>query len=172
MSHIISRSLCRFRKEERGAALVEFTFVLPIMLIFFAVTIEGARMMWSYQAASAGVRDASRYLALVAPPNVCISQTAIQTWLEDPKNEDVYDTFSVIVQEAISGGSIYPGDVTINSVTPTCHHGEHTGLHFGLVLVSASITIDFPFGGLFALIGGSLPGFTATVADQHRVFGT
>jgi Flp pilus assembly protein TadG len=163
MSHTISRSLCRFRKEERGAALVEFALVLPIMLVFFGVTIEGARMMWSYQAASAGVRDASRYLAMVAPIDVCTSQNAVAGYTAE---------LETIVATAISGGSIYPGGITINSVTPTCAQGTHTGLHFGLVQVSASVTIDFPFGGLFTLAGGGLPGFTATVTDQHRVFGT
>ena len=38
----------RFSKEESGAALVEFAILLPMMLLVFAVIIEGGRLMWSY----------------------------------------------------------------------------------------------------------------------------
>ena len=83
------------------------------------------------------------------------------------------DDLEKIVMVSISGATIYPGDITINSVTPRCVQGAHTGLHFGVVEVTASITIDYPFGRIFTLVGNrALPGFTATVADQHRVYGT
>jgi Flp pilus assembly pilin Flp len=160
----ISSLIARFRDDQRGAALVEFAMVLPIMLIFFGTTVEGARMMWSYQAAASGVRDASRYLAMVAPIDICTSTTAVSGYADRLKD---------IVLVSVSGATIYPGDVTINSVTPRCAQGTHTGLHFGVVEVTASITIDYPFGRVFSLVGNSaLPGFTATVTDQHRVFGT
>ncbi len=161
---VISKLLGRFRRDDRGAALVEFALVLPIMLIFFGTTVEGARMMWSYQAASSGVRDASRYLAMVAPIDACTSATAVAGFADDLED---------IVLVSVSGATIYPGDITINSVTPQCVQGDHTGLDFGVVEVTASITIDFPFGRLFTLVGNrALPGFTARISDQHRVFGT
>ncbi|MDG4647348.1 pilus assembly protein [Roseibacterium sp. SDUM158017] len=164
MIRTVSRSIRRFRRDQRGAALVEFAMVLPIMLIFFGTTVEGARMMWSYQAASSGVRDASRYLAMVAPIDACTSATAVDGFTQDLER---------IVRVSISGATVYPGDVTVNSVLPRCVQGTHTGLHFGVVEVTASITIDFPFGRLFTLVGNrALPGLTATVTDQHRVFGT
>jgi Flp pilus assembly protein TadG len=160
----ISQALSRFRQDQRGAALVEFAMVLPIMLIFFATTVEGARMMWSYQAATSAVRDASRYLAMVAPIDACTSATAVTGYTDDLEE---------IVMVSISGATIYPGDITINSVTPRCVQGAHTGLHFGVVEVTASITIDYPFTRIFTLVGNSpLQGFTATVSDQHRVYGT
>jgi Flp pilus assembly pilin Flp len=163
MRHI-SPILRRFRRDERGAALVEFAMILPIMLIFFATTVEGARMMWSYQAAASGVRDASRYLAMVAPIDACTSATAVSGYSSDLRG---------IVLGSVSGATIYPGDITINSVTPSCVQGTHTGLHFGVVEVTASITIDYPFGRIFTLVGNrALPGFTATVSDQQRVYGT
>jgi Flp pilus assembly protein TadG len=107
----ISQALSRFRQDQRGAALVEFAMVLPIMLIFFATTVEGARMMWSYQAATSAVRDASRYLAMVAPIDACTSATAVTGYTDDLEE---------IVMVSISGATIYPGDITINSVTPSC----------------------------------------------------
>jgi len=156
--------IARFRDDQRGAALVEFAMVLPIMLVFFGTTVEGARMMWSYQAAASGVRDASRYLAMVAPIDVCANANSVSGYA---------DALEDIVMVSVSGATIYPGDITINSVTPSCAQGTHTGLHFGVVEVTASITIDYPFGRIFTLVGNSaLLGFTATVTDQHRVFGT
>lgn len=164
MPPLLSNALSRFRRDQSGAALVEFAMVLPIMLIFFATTVEGARMMWSYQAASAGVRDASRYLAMVAPIDACVSAGSVSGFTGEVED---------IVRVSITGATIYPGDITINSVTPTCTQGTHTSLHFGVVQVTATITIDYPFGRLFTLVGDrALPGFTATVSDQHRVFGT
>src|SRR5687767_807230 len=67
----ICPQLARLARNERGVALVEFAILLPILLLLFAVTIEGTRMMWSYQTAIAGVRDAARYLGRITPSNVC-----------------------------------------------------------------------------------------------------
>ena len=51
--------------------MVEFAILLPILLLVFAVIVEGGRLMWSYQTVVAGVRDATRYVARAAPANIC-----------------------------------------------------------------------------------------------------
>ena len=69
----ISQSLKAFGKCDRGAVLVEFAIMLPVFLLTFAVIFEGGRMLWSYQATAAGVRDASRYLARISPETICVN---------------------------------------------------------------------------------------------------
>ncbi|MCB2131090.1 MAG: pilus assembly protein, partial [Rhodobacteraceae bacterium] len=56
------RSLRRLLRRDDGAILVEFALALPILLIFFAVIVEGTRMMKNYHTAISGVRDATRFM--------------------------------------------------------------------------------------------------------------
>ncbi len=60
-----------FYRSTSGAALVEFVIVFPMMILFFVMIVEFGRLYWGYQSVVAGVRDASRYLARVAPVDIC-----------------------------------------------------------------------------------------------------
>lgn len=155
----------RFSKEESGAALVEFAILLPMMLLVFAVIIEGGRLMWSYQSVNAGVRDAARYLARVAPANICTSGGSVAGYQSD---------LETIVRETIGGDTIFPSKIVINSVTPSllCVAGSYRISPAPVVEVNASMTIQFPFSGVFDLNDQTLGTMTKTVSDQSRVFGT
>ncbi|MGO4914750.1 TadE/TadG family type IV pilus assembly protein [Pseudogemmobacter sp. W21_MBD1_M6] len=153
-----------FAKAEHGAVLVEFAIVLPLMLLFFAITIESARMFWSYQSAIAGVRDASRYLARVAPVDICLTSGGLDSYAAQLKT---------IVESDIGGNPVLPTLVTINSVTPTvsCINGGYRTDPAPMATVSANMTIVFPFGNLFTLFGSGLTSVTTDVVDQSRIFG-
>ncbi|SLN73315.1 TadE-like protein [Roseovarius albus] len=155
----------RFRADERGAALVEFAIMLPMMLLLFAVVIEGGRLMWSYQAVNAGVRDATRYLARVTSSEICADGGSVAGYTSDLEN---------IVRQTIGGTSIFPTNITVDSVTPSlnCVAGTYRVSPAPVVQITATMTIEFPFSGLFGLNGSSLSTMTKTVADQSRVFGT
>ena len=62
--------LLRLARNDDGVAIVEFAIALPMMLLVFAVIIEGSRLMIAYQSTIAGVRDATRYLSSVLPRRV------------------------------------------------------------------------------------------------------
>jgi Flp pilus assembly protein TadG len=154
----------RFTSGEHGAVLVEFAIVLPIMLLFFALTTEAARMMWSYQTVIAGVRDAGRYMARVVPADICDaggSVTALSTTLKD------------IVEKDIGGASLFPSKVTVNSVTPSfsCVSGTYRVSPAPVGRVTANVTIQFPMGGVLDLFGSALSSVTTDVADNARIFG-
>lgn len=154
-----------FLGDESGTALVEFAMLLPMLLLVFAVIIEGGRLMWSYQSVNAGVRDAARYLARIAPGDICSSGGSVGTYtaaLED------------IVRQKSGGGSIFPSKITVDSVLPTltCVAGSYRVSPAPVVEVTVTMTITFPFAGLFAFNGQSLGTLTKTVSDQSRVFGT
>lgn len=154
-----------FARDERGAALVEFAIILPMMLLLFAVIIEGSRMMISFQAAISGVRDATRYLSRVAPVDICSSGGSVAGYSTQ---------LQTIVSQGISGNSVFPTAVTVNFVTPSfsCVAGTYRVSPAGVAQVTANVTITFPFAGLFPLTGGNLPQITTNVTDAARIFGT
>lgn len=161
----IRHAFDRFRRCQSGAALVEFAILLPLLLLTFSVIIEGGRLMWSYQTVVAGVRDASRYLARVAPSDLCVTGgnvAGFQTQLEQ------------IVRTARGGAQIFPTGITVNSVVPThaCVAGPYRISPAPVTTVTASLTITFPFAPLFAFAGQTLGTVNTTVTDQSRVYGT
>ncbi|MGP1357701.1 TadE/TadG family type IV pilus assembly protein [Roseicyclus sp.] len=159
-----------FARDERGAALVEFALLLPILLLFFAVTVEGGRMMWSYQAANAGVRDAARFLARSAPFDVCAPGGSLADHVAGLETD-----LATIVASANSGAALYPGGVTVEGVTSAldCVSGNFRNSPVAVVRVTATVRIDLPFGALLDFGGnGARPALTATISDEHRVFGS
>lgn len=159
----IYTSLRRMLRNDSGAALVEFAILLPLILLVFAVVIEGGRLMWAYQSVNAGVRDASRYLARIAPESVCSggSLAAYQPTLES------------IVRNRIDGASFLPSGITVNAVTPslTCVAGTFRVSPAPVAQVTASLTVTFPFAGVVAFAGGALGTVTTSISDQSRVYG-
>ena len=155
--------LVRQARSEDGAVLVEFALVFPIMLLFFAVIVESSRMMLSYQMAIDGVRDAGRYLARIAPVDICSggSVAGYATKMRD------------IVEEDIGGNALFPAMVTVNSVTPSvsCVSGSYRTDPAPVATVSANLTITFPLGSIFGLFGASLTSVTTTVSDSARIYG-
>jgi Flp pilus assembly protein TadG len=161
----IPRSFRRMGRCDEGAALVEFAIILPMMLLVFAIIIEGSRMLLSYQAAISGVRDAARYLSRVVPTDICTTGGSVSG--HDP-------TLLSIVGNSTSGGSIMPSAVTVNSVTSSlaCIAGTYRVNPAPVATVTASISISFPFSGLFTLTGNSLSQITTSITDRSRIFGT
>lgn len=165
MKTLITARLAAFRRDESGVALVEFAMMLPLMLLIFAVIIEGGRMMWSYQAAISGVRDAARYLARVAPQDICSSGGSVAGY--EPQ-------LTAIVRESIDGDALFPSGLQVASVTPSlaCIAGSYRISPSPVVQVQANLTMTFPFAGIFSLNGGSRPAISTVITDQSKVYGT
>lgn len=161
------RLIKRFWRDTGGAALVEFAIVLPIMMLTFAMIIEGSRLMWSYQVTISAVRDATRYLGRVTPRDICEpGSTASIT--------DFNSTLNLIVANSAAGTTIFPSGITLNSVTPSlsCPILSLGSDPTPIAQVTANITVTFPFSGVFSFAaGGNLSALTKTVSDQTRVFG-
>ncbi len=154
----------RFARNDDGAILVEFGLVMPVMLLLLAVTLESARLMWSYQSVIAGVRDASRYLSRVTPADICTSGGSVA---------GLTTTLKSIVEQDINGNNLFPSSVTVNSVTPSlsCVSGTYRMNPAPVGQVSANITIQFPLGGILTLFGSGATSVTTDVADTSRIFG-
>lgn len=155
-----------FARREDGAVLAEFVLVLPLMLIFFGVTIEAARTFWAYQATIAGVRDATRYVARVEDMTICNDPGAsLDGWQA---------TVTDMVRNASDGTLIFPASITVPSVTAalTCASGDYRAGTVPVVTVTAFLDITFPFARVFELAGLTLPTASTQVSDQGRIFGT
>ncbi|WP_204115200.1 TadE/TadG family type IV pilus assembly protein [Shimia biformata] len=154
-----------FAKDQKGAALVEFGLMLPILILLFAMVVEGGRLMWSYQTVVAGVRDATRYVARVAPQNICSSGGNLAGFTTDVER---------IVRESVSGDSLFPTGITVTGVTPglTCVVGTYRVSPAGIVEVTADLQVTFPFAGGFTFAGQTLATITTSIADQSRIYGS
>lgn len=156
----------QFWRREDGAALVEFAVSLPLILMMAFLTIESMRLFWSYQAAIAGVRDATRYLARIAPADICTSGGSVASYATQ---------LETIVETTISGGALFPAGVSVTSLTPSLACVTSLGLRQASVPVAsvrATLTITMPFSQVLRVIGVT-PAATITtnVQDQARVYG-
>ncbi|AMO24448.1 TadE/TadG family type IV pilus assembly protein [Ramlibacter solisilvae] len=55
------------QKNQRGAALLELAFVIPILLVITFIVTEFGRAIYQYSALTKSVRDAARYLSIQTP---------------------------------------------------------------------------------------------------------
>src|SRR5579863_5733360 len=72
----------RCRRMQHGTAAVEFTIVLPVLLMSMVATAEIGRMLSQYNTLNKAVRDAVRYLAanaLTGTTGVISITSALQT---------------------------------------------------------------------------------------------
>ena len=159
-------TLRAFRDDRSGAAMVEFAISLPFLLLVTAIVIEGSRIAWTHQAAASGVRDAVRYIARIAPSDICDGTVDIADYKTDATNIVAERTGSPDEQ-------ILPGGVTVLDVTPSldCVDVDYSTVDVPVVEVRVQIQIAFPFGGVFDLFGDPLEPLTTEIADESRVFG-
>lgn len=123
---------------QRGIAMVEFTIVLPLLLLLMLATAEFGRVLFQYNALTKAVRDGGRYLS----ENAFIGTSAIVNTnaLSETKNLVVCGKIA-----CTAGEELLPG-LTINDVTATASSGvDH-------VAVSANYTYQ-------PMLGLSLPTF-------------
>lgn len=108
-------------KKERGAAIVEFAMMMPLMFILIFVTTEFGRAYYQYNTLAKTVREAARYLSVRAQ-NVGVAQA---------KN--------IILYGSPAGGSkpVVPGLSLSNVPNPTY---TTAGTYPVLTTVTVSVT--------------------------------
>jgi Flp pilus assembly protein TadG len=165
----------QFARDDQGAVLVEFALTFPVMLLFLALVVEMSRMLWSYQVAVSGVRDASRYLGRRVPLDICVGSTATNVPLTGVYDDEV----TVIVSETLQGGSAFLPAVTVDDVAPV-YSCKPTPAGAGspyrvnpapVARVTASLTMAIPMSGLFSFFGSIPSSITTQVSSESRVFG-
>jgi Flp pilus assembly pilin Flp len=158
--------ILKFRRSQSGAALVEFGLSLPLILIIAFGIIESMRLMWSMQAAVAGVRDAARYIARAVPDDICAGGGSLDGW-----NGQLFQ----IVGTSITGDAVFPAAITLTGVTASLDCPGALGLRQAVVpvaTVTANLSMQFPMTAVFRLGGGTGWGtITTSVAEEARIYG-
>lgn len=156
----------RFRDDTSGAALVEFAISLPLMLIVSMVCIDGLRLMWSFQAATSGVHEAARYLARVAPGDVCTAGASVASY---------ETTLRTIAGQSRDGNSVFGSQVELVSLSASLDCVTGTGLRQATVPVAtvrADVRMELPFHNLFSRVVSPDAGtYTARIEEQARIYG-
>lgn len=154
----------KFLKAEDGVAVVEFVLSVPMMILIFAIVIEFGRLFLGYQSTVGGVRDASRYLARIAPIDICLNGGSLSSYNAMLKNK---------IETDRSANNVLPSQFTVTSVsaTHTCVAGTYRTSPAPVATVAAQISVQFPFGSFFSLFGNPLAPLTTTVSDSARIFG-
>lgn len=140
--------------KQRGAAAIEFAFILPLLLVVFTGTIEFGRAMWHYDALAKAARNAARYLSTV-PASDLGSEAASATSI----------TRSIVVNTAIR--SNVAGLTPATDITITCAPTACGSALFAADVTTVSVDINYPF-----VIGGWIPVFGPSPADAPSVVTT
>lgn len=169
--------LRRFRKDASGAAILEFTIGLPLLLLVLAIIIEGSRITWIHQAAASGVRDASRYLARTQSAEICSGANfATQRATFNARADIDTRATNIVTRNVDFSESILPNRVSVVDVDfelqcTTVTYSNTNSARVPVIEVEVTLTIDFPFGGVFAFFGEPLQPLTTTISDETRMFG-
>lgn len=191
---IISRHISRlrkFRKQDEGAALVEFAIILPLMLLAFFTIVEFSRLFFSYQGALAGVRDATRYLARTQDERICVTdpsgsnyttytQSAWNSANASTTDGDTPNTYYGIVWRNMrtEAASELPANVELNQIQYRhfCEAGTGGGFRQALVPMAelrAQFTVTMPLVGILEINGQPLiDPIVRVIVDQSRIYGT
>lgn len=156
----------RFANDRSGAALVEFALALPLIILVSYISIDGLRLMWSYQAATAGVHEATRYLARVAPGDICETGGTLNS----------FDAALFTMVDGAGGGqSVFGRDAELLGVTTSLRCVADAGLRqpqVPVVTVSADLRMFLPLHLVLSQLAGTDAAvFTARIEEQARVYG-
>jgi len=156
----------RFANDRSGAALVEFALALPLIILVSYISVDGLRLMWSYQAATAGVHEATRYLARVAPGDICETGGTLNS----------FDAALFTMVDGAGGGqSVFGRDAELLGVTTSLRCVADAGLRqpqVPVVTVSADLRMFLPLHLVLSQLAGTDAAvFTARIEEQARVYG-
>jgi Flp pilus assembly protein TadG len=154
----------RFRADERGAAMVEFTITLPFLLAMCALVAEGGRILWHHELIAKGVREATRYLSRVDDPTDATAQA---------------QAVNLALRGRLTGGTpklaLWNDAATVVPTVTTIDNsaGAFRGpAEIQVVTVTATVLLDYPFAAVLRFFDPAIPTeFTITAADSARHYG-
>ena len=155
-----------FFRNTSGLAYVEFAICLPMMILLFGMVIEGARIMWSFQNAISGVREASRYMSRVTSADIC-GDTAFFSGLEP-------QLLGIVQNRIRTTDSVFPEAVRVVDIDAKCEYfvGALRMESTPIAQLNAHFEITLPFSNLLSFYGGETAGtIDVFVADEMRAYG-
>lgn len=162
----VFNQLKRFRKEERGAILVEMTLITPLMVALSAGVFEFGNLIHQKLLIEAGLRDAARYAAR------CTTAVTGVDCLANARNIAAFGSVGGTTARAKGWDD---ADVVIttyntaNNVDPNTGLQDYRGTGAQVVTVRATTSIPYAPVGLLAVIG--IGGITLTASHEERFIG-
>jgi Flp pilus assembly protein TadG len=159
----------RLRRENSGAALVEFTILAPLLLSLMCGLAEFGQLLRQYHVMEKGVRDAARYLAAVPVNPACtgVTDPAGYTWANakaEAQNLAVFGSTTGTTPLVRT----WTSTATVTVDDGTCLANPRPN---GLPLAKITVTASAPYAGIGMLgyLGFGAP--TLTVSHQElKVF--
>jgi Flp pilus assembly protein TadG len=150
----------RMLRCERGDPIIEFIFILPLMLILGFGVMEISRILWYQHSITKGVRDGTRYLTrvpLAGGTAACETITG-----------DAVTTATNLARSGAYWGAIAPGNITV-TLCPLNHGGTFYGPDpLRMVRMTAVVPVAFPILNAFLDTG---PLVTFAISNQARHIG-
>ncbi len=118
----------RNRVKQRGVAAVEFTIMLPMLLLMVFVTAELGRALYQYSELTRLVRGACRYLSITAIPDSSSLDSSFDNGCTDDSDCDclgcISDTKDILIYGQVGGTvpllyGLSKDDVTISGDSTT-----------------------------------------------------
>lgn len=159
-----------FRRDDKGAALVEFSLVAPFLLLLAAGLSEFGMMLHQQQILTKSVRDAARFAARTsAAVKSCpiSTQTEWTTVSADAKRLAVYGNI------AGTGNPILPAlnnvslvTLSDSCVTPATGWVSPAGAGNNIPVVTVSASVTYAGVGFLGFLGITAPTLTATHSEM------
>ncbi len=137
-------------RNEKGAELIEFAFVLPVLLLIFAGIVDFGFLMQRYEVVTNAAREGSRIASL---PNYTAS--------------DVTARVNAYLDQGIGPGSSALATTTTNDVSVTVGAGPALDAREVVVAYTSSYVILGPIAALFG--SGSFTTITLTARSTMRL---
>ncbi|WP_395670239.1 TadE/TadG family type IV pilus assembly protein [Phenylobacterium sp.] len=153
-------NLTRLGKDQRGAALVEFSLLAPLLISLACGLAEFGQALRQYTVMQKGARDAAHYLAR-APSNPCPAPDAAWT-------ANVTAAKALAINGSVGGTTPrfkgWTQAATITVPAPQCLPNPRLN---GADLPRITVTIAAPYADIGMLRSFSLTPITITVSSQE-----
>ncbi len=169
------RHILRFRRDQRGATAVEFAILMPIMMVCFGAIVEGARIYWNYQAAVSGVRDATRNVARITDPEICVGLPTGFILPEPSLIANAVARERVDANMGTGAANLFPTSVDITGISTRLlcvATPGHVQPVTPVAVVRARVQVDLPFSTVFEVFGArDNTRMISWITDQARIYG-
>lgn len=148
------------RRDQSGAAFIEFTLLAPFLLTLALGMTELGRFIYQYQMVVEGLRDAGRYIARLDPNDT--------TNRDNAANLAVTGTIDGTGDPRVDGWAA--GDVSISVTDVANDDGAGTPLYRGgaeIEVVEVTTTFDYVDVGFLSALG--LDPISVDAAHEQRV---
>ena len=160
--------LCKFIKNQIGAAAAEMALVTPLLMILMFGSFELGKYFWDNHILTKAVRDGARYASRQAFSNYDCSAETVATGVET-------STQNLVRTNTLDGsGTVRLAGWTNAMITVdvTCDNsGDYTSIYSGIDVPVVTVDANVPYRSLFGSLGFTDATFSLRAQSQAPVMG-